>query len=336
MIHLFTHTDLDGLGCAIVARAYLGTDLSVVFCDYDNVNKELNEFMQSDRWHEEDKVIISDISPDDETAEKIEHWLAANNIDLVMLDHHNSAVIRLNGYTWSKAYTEYPDGRKTSGTSLVFDYFNCRNFFAEGIAYAIPEWAKKQAEGFEHNESLEKFVDLVRMYDIWEWKTNPLGGTARKLQMIFTRMDRLEFIEEMSSEYIAKDSDFTSFTAKHQQFIEENEEAENRAYEDAMRTFMDFEDEVSGYHVGMCFSNRATSIVCDRILTEKPEIDYIIAVNTVYKKLEFRSQRLDLDLGASIAPLYGGGGHPQAAGALLTTDILEAVFKCIYNSKKSV
>lgn len=42
MIKLFTHTDLDGVGCAVVGKyAYDDQGISIEYCDYHNVNEKI-------------------------------------------------------------------------------------------------------------------------------------------------------------------------------------------------------------------------------------------------------------------------------------------------------
>ena len=42
MTCLFTHDDLDGVGCAIVARLAFPDDLVVKYCSYKSINSEIN------------------------------------------------------------------------------------------------------------------------------------------------------------------------------------------------------------------------------------------------------------------------------------------------------
>ena len=41
MIKLFTHTDLDGIGCAILAKLAFGEEVDIEYCDYDNINEKV-------------------------------------------------------------------------------------------------------------------------------------------------------------------------------------------------------------------------------------------------------------------------------------------------------
>lgn len=41
MIKLFTHTDLDGVGCAILAQLAFGKDnVDISYCNYDEIDRK--------------------------------------------------------------------------------------------------------------------------------------------------------------------------------------------------------------------------------------------------------------------------------------------------------
>lgn len=45
-IKLFTHTDLDGVGCAVLAYLAFGYEnVDVEFCSYDNVNQKVSNLL---------------------------------------------------------------------------------------------------------------------------------------------------------------------------------------------------------------------------------------------------------------------------------------------------
>ena len=54
MTCLFTHDDLDGVGCAIVARLAFPDDLVVRYCSYKSINSEINSFLD----HLQDNVNV--------------------------------------------------------------------------------------------------------------------------------------------------------------------------------------------------------------------------------------------------------------------------------------
>jgi nanoRNase/pAp phosphatase (c-di-AMP/oligoRNAs hydrolase) len=58
-------------------------------------------------------------------------------------------------------------------------------------------------------------------------------------------------------------------------------------------------------------------------------IDFTMIINMQGSAISYRTLRKDLDLGKQIAPLYGGGGHPQAAGSQIDSATLNNVIDMI-------
>ena len=58
MIKLFTHTDLDGIGCAILAM--LAYDAEIEYCNYDDINEKVEEFLNIAKLESGDMVYITD------------------------------------------------------------------------------------------------------------------------------------------------------------------------------------------------------------------------------------------------------------------------------------
>ena len=67
MIKLFTHTDLDGFGCAVLAKlAFENVDIEYV--DYDEVNATVSAYLSVAT--KEDIIYITDISISEAVAEE--------------------------------------------------------------------------------------------------------------------------------------------------------------------------------------------------------------------------------------------------------------------------
>ena len=48
MIKLFTHNDLDGVGCAILARMAFGKyDVDIEYCDYGQIDSRVEDYFNS-------------------------------------------------------------------------------------------------------------------------------------------------------------------------------------------------------------------------------------------------------------------------------------------------
>jgi len=145
-VKLFTHTDLDGVGCAILAYHAFGS-LDVTYCDYGNVNELITEYLDGAERH--DNIYITDISVNEAVAERIDR----DDASWVLLDHHATA-LPLNFYDWAMVRVE-KGGVKTSGTSLFNEYIRGIDCY-----------------------TLDTFAEKVRSYDTWDWAVT--GDTAAK------------------------------------------------------------------------------------------------------------------------------------------------------------
>ena len=93
MIKLFTHRDLDGIGCAVLAQLTFGKNVDITYCNYDEVDVLVREYISKmDKGH--DTCFITDISIKDDLASEIDREYK-NNFKL--FDHHKTA-LELNKY----------------------------------------------------------------------------------------------------------------------------------------------------------------------------------------------------------------------------------------------
>ena len=89
MDKIFTHTDLDGVGCAVLAK-YYNPAIEVEFCDYDNVDRKVSDFLDNNIALGD--LYITDISVSDDIAQRLDY-----DTDFILLDHHPTA-LDLNKY----------------------------------------------------------------------------------------------------------------------------------------------------------------------------------------------------------------------------------------------
>ena len=155
-IKLFTHTDLDGVGCAILAYLAFGREnVDVEYCDYKNIDGIVREFYLSDANKQYDAIYITDISIDEENAAWIEE-LVHSGERWHLFDHHATA-LGLNKYDWCEVSVMNDTlGIKTSGTELFYTYLRRREQF-DCLSAKI-------------TNNIDRFVDIVRDYDTWRWE----------------------------------------------------------------------------------------------------------------------------------------------------------------------
>ena len=117
-IKLFTHTDLDGIGCAILMKnVYRNDKIDIEYCDYGNVNDKIGSFLNKKDYIEYDKIFITDISINEDIANIIDELSCMK--EFILLDHHKTAEW-LNRFDWAKI-EDYCSvfGIKTSGTFML-------------------------------------------------------------------------------------------------------------------------------------------------------------------------------------------------------------------------
>lgn len=111
---IFTHNDLDGIGCAILAKHKFGKTTEVTFCGYEDVDEKVSEYLNDLDRPEEHRVLITDISVNRQTAILINN-LYHEGLEITLLDHHKTA-LWLNEYAWAKV------DESKSGTLLTFEH----------------------------------------------------------------------------------------------------------------------------------------------------------------------------------------------------------------------
>ncbi len=124
---LITHTDLDGVGCAVVWTAITGAPYRLV--DNGDVDEAVAIGLA-----EADELVLADHSITEPCVPLVEAHIARGG-RFAMLDHHKSA-LPLRVHPWATI------DQDRSGTGLLFDYLG-------------------------RPERLREFADLVEDHDLW-------------------------------------------------------------------------------------------------------------------------------------------------------------------------
>lgn len=112
---MFTHNDLDGVGCGILHKAGFGMNAETHYCGYHNVDEKIVKTLKRIKAESTTfpTIIISDLGIKTETAELLDRYEG----EKIMLDHHVTNLWLADRYEWATIDTE------ASGTLLVFNYF---------------------------------------------------------------------------------------------------------------------------------------------------------------------------------------------------------------------
>lgn len=293
-VKLFTHTDLDGVGCAIVAKLFYGNDVDVEYCNYDDVNEKVEEFLLGSSKHSYDKIYITDISVNEDVANIIEQEVKNKTL---LLDHHKTA-LWLNKYDWVKVQEEDEElKQKTSGTYMLF-----KEFYDSG--------------------KIRELSDTIRRYDTWIWKeeNDLIPKKLNDLYYIYGREifinKMLEYCNNFGIELINYEDEF--LLDLKQKEIDSYLESKNKSI---------IKTNLFGYKVGIVFAERFHSEIGNRLCEINPDINLVVIINIDYS-VSYRTIK-DIDL-SLIAKKFGGGGHPKSAGSPIPQDLKMEIIKNIF------
>lgn len=330
MIKLFTHTDLDGYGCSLVAHYYLGAqNLDVAHCGYGKENNssdfKISKFIENKEYENFDFIFITDLSPSKDVGDLIQQTMGDKTI---MLDHHDSAVFLMTEekFPWARVYprsNEIVDGENhlTCATWMLLEFFES----PEGC-----DIVRKTRLGWSppHSYFLDFIVEKIRRYDTWEWKNIYNDEKAGDLNVIFHlyggQIFVKEFLERTTSD-IYSVSDNGMFSENEQFFIKWDREKTNRLISFISDKKL-YKLEFFGYDAAIAFSDTHTSELGNKICEDHPDIDMAIIISLNTKTISIRSNKPNMHLGEFVKQ-FGGGGHALAAGCQFDDTVVQHLIR---------
>lgn len=286
MDKIFTHTDLDGIGCAVLAKL-ANAEIIIEYCDYDNINEKVSQFINHNTLVGD--LFIADISISDEVAQRID----AVPSDLILLDHHPTALY-LNKYKWCTVKIEDDDtGLKTCGTELFYHWL---------VEYGY----------IQKSRVLNRFVEVIKNYDTWHWvELGEKGIISKQINDLFDIYGQDRFLSWCIERIKARTFPTLEYTENF--LIQQRQEKINRYIENKNQQLIihSFKNWTSGY----VFANQFVSELGNRLCKMHSEIDFVTIIDVENCTVSYRTIKDDIDLGKDVAALFGGGGHPKAAGS---------------------
>ncbi len=308
--YLFTHTDLDGVGCAVLSTlayplAKEADTLDVAYVHYGNVNQVLSDFIGGAKdFTESVRVHITDMCPEGSTGKEICTELDKLNtekkIKLFLCDHHDSSVW-VKDYSWA-----WHDVRnEMCGTKLYMDFL--------------------RRAGKTFSKMADEFAECVCVYDNW-LLDHPLRARSEGINryLWFAGFDK--FVHDLSHDPAA---DLSLVPAAVIQQLGKNEESYTKKIVDrqCVDNFVLTDRDNKKYCILIAEKN--ASQLCHLALNQFEELDYAVNLNPVYDKVELRSR---LGPGGTnvgvIAEKMGGGGRQSTAGFMMSLkDVLKLALK---------
>ena len=308
---LFTHTDLDGVGCTILAYLAFGREnVDVEYCNYNDVNEKVRDHICYLGWQDYDQTYITDISLTEDLAIIINETNEDYKVHL--FDHHKTAEY-LNQFDWCQVleYMPFTNSVKTSGTQMFYTYLRSQCTCLDEFSSRI-------------QRNISKFVDVVRNYDTWRWKELGVEGiVCKQVNDLFYIYGRDTFISWVNMQ-MNTSKVFPDFLYTDKSLLDFRKNDIDRYVEEKDKSLIQVEDKDHRWF-GLVFADRYISELGNRLCEMNPGLEYVAIVNISTGQVSYRTISDDINLGTEIAHAYGGGGHPKAAGS--TFDINTAIQK---------
>jgi oligoribonuclease NrnB/cAMP/cGMP phosphodiesterase (DHH superfamily) len=165
-------------------------------------------------------------------------------------------------------------------------------------------------------------VEVIREYDVWEWIEID-NILAKQLNDLLYILGRERFIEEFTEQLLNG-----KFVINDKlNFLLELEQEKIDDYIDSKNKNLVVRN-ISEYKVGIVFAERYISELGNKLMELHPELDFVAIVNTD-KAISYRTNKSNIDL-SEFAKIYGGGGHPQAAGSLISDEIKNKIIDLLF------
>ena len=151
-IFIFTHNDLDGVGCGVIGKLYF-PDAYVQYCSYDNIDDTLLYFLSRNKKNLKNfRIIISDIYYKHDNSDITEMLRMAG--ELIICDHHTTS-------TWLK--------------NIVFQHNSIINIIPDSdvcgtlLLYKSLESLYKNKIKNISIIKINNFIENVNRWDVWQW-----------------------------------------------------------------------------------------------------------------------------------------------------------------------
>lgn len=316
-VKVFSHNDLDGIGCGIVAKlAFENAD--VVYCGYDNIDERVKAFIVDGDHEKYDQIFITDISVNEEVETLINDFISPSKIKL--LDHHATAM-HLNENMWAFVSPTGING-KNSGTNMLFEYLQMNGLF-NGKIYLDP---------------LIIFTEKIRRYDTWEWKDKYDDTEASALNDLFWMYG----VNKFQTQFVNRLRNLTHGIVSQGSWVGMWSEADRTVLgvdHDKKVAYINKKDKqmisgrLVGRNAGFVFAEQYISELGNELADRHPELDFIAILDLGSKRVSYRTVK-NIDLGKDVASHFGGGGHPKASGSQIDLDMIKMVIPMVFGSQK--
>ena len=322
---LFSHeTDIDGMGSVILSKLAFSDIDYILASNPRGLELKFRDNLINKTLYNYDKIYITDLSLENPSLDMVA------NDDILkrrvqVFDHHDGAIKNgLNKYDFTFIEEIDSNGIKRCGTEIFYKFLVDNNYL-------------------DRTEFLDKFVELTRLEDTWEWKkTNT--PEAHDLSILYSSIGIEKYIESMYKKLKENTFSFTQEELDLLNRIKEENLNNIKKYISEAEFFTDENDNLFGITFAPYkYRNDLPEYIRDN---KEEQVKYFITValdKEAYGQKSYRSIDKNIDVN-EIAMKYNGAGHPYAAGVSITKEqnekmksmpkrlALEYISKCSYEN----
>lgn len=312
LIKRFSHTDLDGVGSALLLPNVLQEFPEFADADYlpvtysepgneGTIDPNVESFME----HNTEAVthlFITDICPSLPVVRKLAAYCQEKNIQWKIYDHHISSMEIKEAFPENAriAVMDETTGLKHSGTSVIF----------KELLKKMPT----QLFAYEKWERLARVADCIRCYDCWDWQANPTAAykeEAKDFNNLFYFFSSEKRIELMASVMV----NGLSYLDQYQDIVTAMQEKEADYIHGKLKRaqFGTLADLRFAYVFGEQYQSSLGNALA---AMEDPETGEVVDFGMVIVGggVSLRGIKEDVDLSVIAKRFFNGGGHQKASG----------------------
>ena len=302
---IFTHkNDIDGMGNAVLSKLAFN-NVDYVLCETFDLIDKVNEYINTNKIYEYDKIFITDLCLDEKTLSYINEDKEIKN-KIQIIDHHRT-------YDNEK-YTKYPfvkvqlknDKGICCATSLFYEYLIENNYLTK-------------------NKITDEFVELTRQHDTWEWKNIYNNEKARELAILFDCLGTEGYINFMYNKLITEKEFY--FNDIETLLINNKKIIINDAIEGYLNNI--YYREILGMKAAIIFINyEFRNELAEYLRENKYDVDFVMMISLDRGVVSYRRVNDNVSV-RKVAEFYNGKGHDAAATNPITNEDKEKIIKIL-------
>lgn len=306
-IKIFSHNDLDGFGGPALLTAVQSAMFDQVTFDVKNIgagriDEELDHFFSYGDPASYTDVYIMDMTPDsDHTFKELNdhfanHWL--------LFDHHETEASARKKY--SNNCIETQQKVNPSATSLVWEWLTNQDGFNQ--------------LGESRQQQISQIVELIRAYDTWDWQNDP--NMSKETKQGADELDQLFWFYPLDHSRTFVDEVFQAGwpAYRQQNAILIRTLSERRANYLKSHLKDTLKAKIDGHEWGFVYADDYKSEIAHELLLQNPDVEAAMVLSPTSASLRSNGK---IDVAKFAEKYLGGGGHADAAGGRLSTNLIQ-------------